>query len=119
MVNKAIIVGWLGGDPEARFTQAGKAVTTFRVATDRRWKDSDGQANKDTEWHAVVAWERLAEICNQFLKKGSLVYVEGRLQTRSWDDKEHEGVKHFRTEIVASEVKFLDRGGAGDTEGEE
>lgn len=94
---------------QASFTSAGKAVTTFRVATDRHWKDGDGQSVKEIEWHSVVCWERLAELCNQYLQKGSLVYVEGRLQTRSWDDKELEGVKHYRTEIVAGEVKFLER----------
>jgi single-strand DNA-binding protein len=115
MVNKAIIVGRLGADPEAKFTPGGKAVTSFRVATDRHWKDGDGQSVKEVEWHTVVVWERLAELCNQYLQKGSLIYVEGRLQTRSWDDKEHEGVKHYRTEIVASEVKFLDRPANGVT----
>jgi single-strand DNA-binding protein len=109
MINKAMIVGWLGADPESKFTQGGKMVTTFRVATDRHWKDSDGQSVKETEWHTIVVWERLAELCQQYLQKGSLVFVEGRLQTRSWDDKEHEGVKHYRTEIVGSEIKFLDR----------
>ena len=119
MINKAMIVGRLGADPESKFTQGGKMVATFRVATDRHWKDSDGQSVKETEWHTIVVWERLAELCHQYLQKGSLVFVEGRLQTRSWDDKEHEGVKHYRTEIVGSEVKFLERAGTSGATAEE
>jgi len=109
-LNKVQIIGNLGRDPEMRYTPAGKPVTTFRVAVSRARK-SEGERDEKTEWFNVVVWERLAEICSQYLGKGSAVYVEGRLETRSWESEE--GQKHFRTEIVANEVIILDRRGRG------
>jgi single-strand DNA-binding protein len=105
MINKAIIVGNLGADPETRFTTGGKCVGELRVATSYGF----GEAAK-TEWHRGVIWEKTAEACGKYLKKGSKVYVEGRIQTRSYEDKE--GAKRYVTEIVANEVKFLDGKGA-------
>ncbi len=110
MINKAIIIGNLGADPEVRYTQSGTAVATFNVATKERWKGQDGQMQEQTEWHRIVAWGRLAEICGEYLSKGSKVYVEGRIQTRSWDDRD--GNKRYTTEIVAKEMKMLDPKGA-------
>lgn len=104
MVNKVIILGNLGADPEIRYTQAGAPVATFRVATTERWKGQDGQTQEQTEWHSIVAWKRLAEICGEFLAKGSRVYIEGKLQTRKY---EKDGVTHYTTEIVAKEMKML------------
>ena len=114
-VNKAIIVGNLGRDPEMRTTQSGSQVAKFSVATSSRYKDRDGNFQEETEWHRVVAFGRLAEICGQYLHKGKQVYIEGRLQTSSWDDKET-GQKRYMTEIVAQEMQMLSRGGeqAGD-----
>ena len=109
-VNKAIIVGNLGRDPEMRTTQSGSQVAKFSVATSSRYKDRDGQWQEQTEWHRVVAFGRLAEICGQYLQKGKQVYIEGRLQTSSWDDKET-GQKRYMTEIVAQEMQMLSRGG--------
>lgn len=100
-LNRAELIGRLGRDPEMRFTEAGKAVTSFSMAVDRR-----GAAAESTDWFDVVAWEKLAEVCTQYLHKGSLVYVEGRLQTRNWEGDD--GVKRYRTELVASNVQFLD-----------
>ena len=105
MLNKAMIIGNLGADPEMRYTANGSAVTTFRVATSRSFSGQDGQRREETEWFSVVTWNRLAEICAQYLTKGRTVYVEGRLQTRSWDDQQ--GQKRYRTELIAEEVKFL------------
>ncbi len=105
MVNKAIIVGRLGRDPEMRRTSTGTPVASFSVATDEKWTGQDGSKQSKTEWHNVVAWSRLAEICEQYLKKGKLVYIEGRLQTREWDDRE--GNKRRTTEIVASNMQML------------
>jgi len=106
MINKAIIVGNLGKDPEKKVSQAGIPVTTFSVATTEKWKDKNtGQNTEQTEWHRVVAFRRLAEICAEYLHKGSKVYIEGRLQTRSW---EKDGAKMYTTEIVAQEMKMLD-----------
>ena len=113
MVNKVILVGRLGADPEVRYTPDGAMVTTFRLATDEQWKDKSGERTQRTEWHRVVAFRKLAEICGSYLAKGRLVYVEGRLQTRSWEDKE--GQKRFTTEIVASNMQILDRGPSKDT----
>ena len=104
-VNKAILIGNLGADPELRYTQSKKAVVNFTVATSRSWNDKEGEKQEETEWHRVVAWDKLAEICSKFLKKGSQVYIEGRMQTRSWTDKE--GVKRYTTEIVAHEMSML------------
>lgn len=105
MVNKAIIVGRLGRDPEIRYTNSGTPVASFSVATDERWTGQDGSKQSKTEWHNIVAWSRLAEICEQYLKKGKLVYIEGRLQTREWDDRE--GNKRRTTEIVANNMQML------------
>jgi single-strand DNA-binding protein len=100
-----MIIGHLGRDPEMRYTPSGKPVTTFSVATSRTWQSADGERHEDTEWFNVVAWGGLAEICNQHLQKGMQVYVEGRLQTRRWEDAE--GNKHFTTELVAKEMIML------------
>ncbi|MCD6290769.1 MAG: single-stranded DNA-binding protein [Anaerolineae bacterium] len=105
-LNKVIIIGNLGRDPEMRYTPSGKPVTSFSVATSRSWVTADGERKDATEWFNVVAWGNLAEICNQYLRKGSRVYVEGHLQTRSWDDEQ--GQRHYRTELVANEMIMLD-----------
>ncbi len=105
-INKAIIVGNLTRDPEMRYTPNGQAVTTFGVATNRRWT-SNGEPREETEFHNIVAWGKLAEICSQLLKKGRRVYIEGRLQTRSWEGKD--GVTRRRTEVVAGDMVVLDR----------
>lgn len=104
-LNKVQIIGHLGKDPEMRYTPSGKPVTTFTVAVSRSWNSADGERHNETEWFNVVAWGTLAEICKQYLVKGQQVYVEGRLQTRRWDDKE--GIKHTSVEIVASEMMML------------
>ncbi len=106
-VNKVILIGNLGRDPELRYTPSGAAVANFTLATNETWSDKDGNTQEHTEWHRIVAWNRLAEICGEYLKKGSQVYVEGRLRTRSWDDKD--GVKRFTTEVVARELRMLGR----------
>ena len=105
MINKAILIGALGADPEIRYTQAGAQVASFNVATTERWKGKDGQMQEATEWHRIVAWERLAEICGEYLTKGSKVYIEGRIQTRKWQDQS--GNDRYTTEIVAKEMKML------------
>ena len=104
-LNKVQIIGHLGKDPEMRYTPSGKPVTTFSVAVSRSWNSADGERHSDTEWFNVVAWGNLAEICKQYLTKGQQVFVEGRLQTRRWDDKE--GQKHTSVEIVANEMMML------------
>ncbi|MCJ7568695.1 MAG: single-stranded DNA-binding protein [Anaerolineales bacterium] len=104
-LNKLMIIGHLGRDPEMRYTPSGRPVTTFSVATSRTWQSAAGKRHEDTEWFNVVAWGGLAEICNQHLQKGMQVYVEGRLQTRRWEDAE--GNKHFTTELVAKEMIML------------
>jgi single-strand DNA-binding protein len=106
-VNKLIIIGNVGSEPEMRFTPNGNPVTSFRVATNWRYNTSQGERREETEWFTVVAWNRLAEQCNQFLTKGRLVYVEGRLRSRTWESQD--GEKRFRNEIVADKVTFLDR----------
>lgn len=106
-VNKVIIIGNVGSEPEMRFTPNGNPVTSFRAATNWRYTTSQGERREETEWFTVVAWNRLAEQCNQFLSKGRLVYVEGRLRSRVWESPE--GEKRFRNEIVADKVTFLDR----------
>ena len=106
-LNKVQIIGHLGKDPEMRYTPAGKPVTTFTVAVSRTWNSADGEKRSETEWFNVVAWGNLAEICKQYLVKGKQVYIEGHLKTRSWDDKEKEGVKHTRVEVVANEMMML------------
>ena len=114
MINKVILVGRLGKDPEIRSTPSGDTVAKFTVATDERYTDRSGQKQERTEWHNIVAWRKLAEICGQYLKKGKLVYIEGSLRTDSWEDKET-GQKKYRTEIIADTMKMLDR--RGDDEG--
>lgn len=104
-LNKVMLIGNLGRDPEMRYTPSGKPVTSFSLAAGRNWVSADGERHDETEWFNVVAWGNLAEICNQHLSKGQKVYVEGRLQTRSWEDEN--GQKHFRTEVVASEMIIL------------
>lgn len=108
MLNKCMVIGHLGADPEMRYTANGSAVTTFRVATSRTFNDASGERREETEWFRVVTWNRLAELCAQYLTKGRLVYVEGRMQTRSWDDQQ--GQKRYSTELIAQEVKFLGGG---------
>ncbi len=109
-VNKVIIIGNLGQDPELRYTGNGTAVCNLRIATNESYKDQEGQLVEKTEWHSVVAWSRLAEICGEYLKKGSRVYFEGSLQTRSWEDRD--GNTRYTTEIKAREMMMLDsRGG--------
>lgn len=112
-VNKVIIVGHLGADPEVRYTQGGQAVASFNVATSETFNDKNGERQERTEWHRVVAWAKLAELCGEYLRKGRQAYIEGRLQTRQWDDKD--GNKRYTTEIVAQTVQFL--GGRGDNAG--
>ncbi|HAV78897.1 MAG TPA: single-stranded DNA-binding protein [Anaerolineae bacterium] len=104
-LNKVQIIGHLGKEPEMRYTSSGKPVTTFTVAVSRSWNSADGERHSETEWFNVVAWGNLAEICKQYLTKGQQVYIEGRLQTRRWDDKE--GNKHTNTEVVANEMMML------------
>jgi single-strand DNA-binding protein len=104
-VNKVILVGRLGKDPELKYTQGGTPVAKFSIATDETWKDQSGEKQQRTEWHNIVAWRKLAEICGQYLNKGKLVYIEGKLQTRSWDDKE--GHKRYTTEVVADNMVML------------
>ena len=109
MVNKVILVGNLGKDPEVRFTPNGRARATFSVATSERWTDQQGQKQERTEWHNVVVWGKQAETCGQYLSKGRQVYVEGRITSRQYDDKD--GNKRYITEIVARDVRFLGGGG--------
>jgi single-strand DNA-binding protein len=111
-VNKVILVGNVGRDPELRYTQGGQPVASFSIATNERFKDKDGNWKDRTEWHRIVAWGRLAEICGEYLRKGRQVYVEGRIQTRDWEDKE--GNKRQTTEIVILGMQMLgQRGEAG------
>lgn len=105
-LNKVLIIGRLGRDPEMRYTPSGRPVTTFSVGTSRTWNTADGERRTETEWFNVVAWSSLAEICKQYLTKDKLVYIEGRLQNRHWEDQE--GNRHSSTEIVASEMIQLD-----------
>ena len=111
-VNRVFLMGNLGVDPEVRFTPSGQAVANFRIATNESWTDKQGQKQEKTEWHRIVVWGKLAELCGEYLKKGRQCFVEGRLQTREWTDKE--GKKNYTTEIVANNVQFLGgRDGAG------
>jgi single-strand DNA-binding protein len=104
-LNKVMIIGRLGKDPEVRYTQDGAAVANFSIATSESWKDKEsGQKMEKTEWHNIVVWKRLAEICGEFLKKGKEVYIEGKLQTSSW---EKDGVKRYKTEIHATYMQML------------
>lgn len=114
-LNKVTIIGNTGQEPEMRFTPGGKPVTSFSVATNWVFTSPEGERKQETEWFNIVAWNRLAEQCNQFLSKGKLVYVEGRLRTRSWEGQD--GLNHSKVEVIANRVVFLDRkgsGGAGD-----
>jgi single-strand DNA-binding protein len=104
-LNKVIIIGYVGRDPEMRYTPSGRPVTSFSVATSRTWVSAEGERREETEWFNVVAWGTLAEICKAHLTKSQQVYVEGRLQTRGWEDEN--GKKHFRTELVANEMILL------------
>jgi single-strand DNA-binding protein len=108
-VNKVILVGHLGADPTMRHTQSGTAVVQFNLATTERYNDRSGERQERTEWHRIVAWAKLAEICNQYLKKGKQVYIEGRLQTRQWEDQS--GNKRYTTEVVANNMVMLGRAG--------
>ena len=111
-VNKVILIGNLGADPEVRFTPSGQAVANFRIATSESWTDKSGQKQERTEWHRIVVWGKLGELCGEYLAKGRQCYVEGRLQTREWTDKENK--KNYTTEVVATSVTFLGgRDGAG------
>jgi single-strand DNA-binding protein len=109
-VNKVILIGNLGADPEVRYTPSGSPVANFRIATSDNWTDKQGQRQERTEWHRIVAWGKLAELCGEYLSKGRQVYIEGRLQTRQWDDRD--GNKKFTTEVVANQITFL--GGRGE-----
>ena len=105
-VNKVILVGRLGRDPEVRYTPNGVAIANFSIATSEEWKDKDtGEKQERTEWHRIVAWRRLGEICGEYLHKGSQIYIEGRLQTRDWEDRD--GNKRYTTEIVAQSMQML------------
>ena len=112
MLNKVILIGNLGAEPELRYTQSGTAVASFSIATSERWKDAEGKTQESTEWHRIVAWGRLAEICNQYLHKGSRIYLEGKLQTRKWQDRD--GSDRYITEVVAREMKMLNNRSAGE-----
>lgn len=116
-LNKAMIIGNLGQDPEVRYTQNNTAVATLNIATSERYKDSNGEYQENTEWHRVVAWGRTAEICQQYLTKGSKVYIEGPIQTRQWEDKE--GQKRYTTEIKALRMVMLDSKGGGNGGGQQ
>ena len=112
MINKVILVGNLGRDPEIRYTPSGMAVANFTIATSEKWKDKQsGEMQERTEWHRIVAWGRLGEICGEYLSKGRQVYIEGRLQTRQW---EKDGVTRYTTEVVAAEMKMLGSKTQGD-----
>src|SRR5258706_13343254 len=113
-VNKVILIGRLGKDPEIKSIPSGQTVAKFTIATDERFTDRNGEKQERTEWHNIVAWAKLAEICGQFLRKGKLVYIEGRIRTDSWEDKETKQ-KRYRTEIIAENMQMLDR--KGDDEG--
>jgi single-strand DNA-binding protein len=110
-VNKVVLIGNLGGDPEVRFTPGGQAVANFNIATSESWTNKEGNREERTEWHRIVVWGKLAELCGEFLAKGRKVYVEGRLQTRSYDK---DGVTRYVTEIKAQDIQFLDGGGGGE-----
>ena len=116
-VNKVILVGNLGKDPDVKYTPSGLPVAKFSVATNERFKDKNGEWQDRTEWHNIVAWQRLAEIVGEYVKKGSKVYIEGKLQTSSWEDKQS-GEKKYRTEIVAQDLVLLSGRGEGGGEGE-
>jgi single-strand DNA-binding protein len=119
-LNKAMLIGRLGKDPEVRYTKSGDPVASFSLATDDNWKDKQGNRQERTEWHNIVAWGKLADFAQNYLKKGRQVYVEGRIQTRDWTD--NQSVKHYKTEVVANSIRFIGpnpdgspRGGDEDT----
>ena len=114
-VNKVILIGNLGSDPEVKYTPNGAPVANFSLATSESWNDKDGQRQERTEWHRLVLWSKLAEIAGQYLKKGAKIYVEGRLQTRSWDDQS--GQKRYMTEVVVNDMQMLDSRGEGGSGG--
>jgi single-strand DNA-binding protein len=116
MINKVILVGRLGKDPEVRYTPDGTMVTNFTLATDESYKDKNGEKVQKTEWHRISTFGKLAEICGNYLVKGKLVFVEGKIRTSSWDDKE--GVKRYSTDIVANDMKMLDSKGQGQSQGQ-
>ena len=107
MVNKVILIGNLGGDPETRYTSSGTAVSTFQLATNERWTNKDGEKEQRTEWHRIVAWGKLGEICGEYLRKGRLVYVEGTIRSRKYTDEE--GISRRVTEIQAQSIRMLER----------
>ena len=111
-VNKVILIGRLGADPEVRYTPSGTPAANFRIATSEVWNDKQGQRQEKTEWHRIVAWRRLGEICGEYLSKGKQVYIEGRLQTRDWEDKD--GNKRYTTEIIANQMQMLGPKGSSD-----
>ena len=115
MLNKVMLIGNLGRDPEVRSTPSGQNVATFSIATNRRWRDRDGNRQEETEWHNIEVWGRQAEIAGQYLRRGSKVFVEGRIKTDSWDDRET-GAKRYKTKIVCENFKMLDSRGAGGSE---
>lgn len=115
-VNKVILIGNLGKDPEVKYTPSGTAVAKFSIATNERYKDKGGEWQDRTEWHNIVAWQRLAEIVGEYVKKGSKLYIEGRLQTSSWDDKES-GQKRYKTEVIANDLVLLSGRGEGEGSG--
>lgn len=108
MINKVILVGNLGNDPEIRYTQSGMAVASFNLATSEKWKDAEGNNQSKTEWHKIVCFKQLAENVGEYMAKGKGVYLEGKLQTRQWEDQD--GNKRYTTEIVANDIKFLPKG---------
>ena len=116
MLNKVMLIGRLGADPEVRYTPSGTAVAKFNIATTESWTNKDGEKQERTEWHRIVAWGRLGEICGEYLNKGKLVYIEGKLQTRSWEDRE--GNQRYTTEINAQTMQMLDRS-SGDSRNNE
>ena len=105
-LNKVTLIGRLGQDPEIRYTQSGSAVTNVTIATNDYWNDKQGERQERTEWHSLVLWGKLADLAQSYLKKGSQIYVEGRLQTRDWEDQQ--GQKHYKTEVVVTTMQFLD-----------
>jgi single-strand DNA-binding protein len=113
-LNKVLLIGHLGRDPEMRYTPSGRPVTSFSLATSRSWTSAEGERHEEKEWFNIVAWGNLAEICKQYLTKGQQIYIEGRLQTRGWEDET--GKKHFRTEVVANEMIMLGDRRSGESE---
>jgi single-strand DNA-binding protein len=116
-INKAILIGNVGKDPEVKFLPSGSAVANFTLATSERFKDKSGEFQERTEWHNLTAYQRLAEIVRDYVKKGSKIYIEGRITTRNWEDKEHPGRKVYRTEIVVNDLVLLSGRGEGESGG--